>query len=306
MASIAYVSDKDMLEYHRLNGNKTINFWRTSTKSFTGFKPGDLLFFLSKRPEDLKNKEKGIIGYGCLAETRSMSCSRMWKTYGDENGFASKKELEEAIRRIAKGGRLPERISCLVLKDVQFFQGAVYLSEFGVKINSNLESFTYLDSDEYQLTLEILKKAREIGLDSWAANQGTKTDDGSFEKELLKYQIASVFEYIGLNRKPLDPKLASMCYQAHEANEPLWVNAAHGSFLVTKPEARLYVMYHSKQKEQDENYLRLLGSLVYVMTNLRQQGGARIGITVLSPTVLSEDQRKVLEANDIQYENVLK
>lgn len=205
MASIAYVSDKDMLEYHRLNGNKTINFWRISTKRFKGFKTGDLLFFLSKRPEDLKNREKGIIGYGCLWETRSMSCSRMWKEYGDRNGFATKKELEDAIRRIAKDNRLPQKISCLVLHNVQFFQGPVYLSEFGVHVKSNLESFTYLDSNQNRLTLGILQKAGEIGLDSWSANQGRLTDDATFAFEILKYQIASVYEYMGMD-KPFEDK----------------------------------------------------------------------------------------------------
>lgn len=30
MASIAYITDKKMIEYHRLNGNHSINFWKPS------------------------------------------------------------------------------------------------------------------------------------------------------------------------------------------------------------------------------------------------------------------------------------
>ena len=46
MASIAYITDKKMIEYHRLNGNHSINFWKPSnTKKISDFHNGDLLFF---------------------------------------------------------------------------------------------------------------------------------------------------------------------------------------------------------------------------------------------------------------------
>ena len=70
MASIAYVSDQNMLDFHRINGSQEIVFWRLSTKKFSSFMPGDLLFFLSKAPETIKNNEKGIVGYGCYVDNR--------------------------------------------------------------------------------------------------------------------------------------------------------------------------------------------------------------------------------------------
>ena len=52
MASIAYVTNSQMIEYHRINGNRTMNFWRPSyTKKFADFNDGDYLFFLA-RTED--------------------------------------------------------------------------------------------------------------------------------------------------------------------------------------------------------------------------------------------------------------
>lgn len=49
MASIVHVTDKDMIEFHRLNGNDSFNFWRAGSKmKFTDFKVGDTLFFLAK------------------------------------------------------------------------------------------------------------------------------------------------------------------------------------------------------------------------------------------------------------------
>ena len=59
MSAIAYITNQEMIEFHRLNGNKTINFWRLgNTKKISFFKKGDLLFFLSKGTE--KGKEKAL------------------------------------------------------------------------------------------------------------------------------------------------------------------------------------------------------------------------------------------------------
>ena len=52
MSSIAYITDHQMIEYHRLNGNRIINFWKPSTmKKISDFNPGDYLFFLAKGTE---------------------------------------------------------------------------------------------------------------------------------------------------------------------------------------------------------------------------------------------------------------
>ena len=62
MSSIAYVSDDRMLEFHRMSGNTSMNFWRLSLKNFERFSIGDLLFFIDRRNPHPLTKEKGIIG----------------------------------------------------------------------------------------------------------------------------------------------------------------------------------------------------------------------------------------------------
>ena len=64
MSSIAYITDHQMIEYHRLNGNRIINFWKPSTmKKISDFNLGDYLFFLAKGTEKGEKREKGIPGY---------------------------------------------------------------------------------------------------------------------------------------------------------------------------------------------------------------------------------------------------
>ena len=59
MASIAYITDKKMIEYHRLNGNHSINFWKPSnTKKISDFHNGDLYFFWRRVLKKEKIKKK--------------------------------------------------------------------------------------------------------------------------------------------------------------------------------------------------------------------------------------------------------
>ena len=74
MASIAYVTDRKMIEFHRAYGNQMMNFWRPSSmKQFSQFNPGDYLFFLAKGTERFNGKEKGIVGYGKYNSAHTMS-----------------------------------------------------------------------------------------------------------------------------------------------------------------------------------------------------------------------------------------
>ncbi len=168
MATVAYITDKKMIEYHRLNGNQTMNFWRpSSSKKMADFHKGDLLFFLSKSSD--RKKEKGIIGYGRLDHTNQFSFNKMWNTYTTENGYAKKEDLYEAIAKVKKTKEFPKKLNCLYLTDVVYFQAPIYLSDFGIKISKSIESYIYLDKDNMQLTSQILNKAKEIGVDVWTA-----------------------------------------------------------------------------------------------------------------------------------------
>ncbi|MBQ1447840.1 MAG: hypothetical protein IIZ11_00720 [Erysipelotrichaceae bacterium] len=164
MSSIAYISDAKMLEFHRLQNNRKMNFWRLNNKGFTDFCQGEFIFFLSKDRRMMRNREKGIIGYGTLEGIDSLSVRKMWNKYGSYNGYGSYEEFSETLNKLSDKGETPKKISSLVVGDVVFFQGPIYLSEFDYNISRNIESYIYLED---KVTVSILKKASEIGLDVW-------------------------------------------------------------------------------------------------------------------------------------------
>ena len=194
MASIAYVTDQRMIEYHRLNGNKTLNFWRPrNTKKFTDFKKGDILFFLVKGTERSDTREKGIMGYGYLVKTQTMSVHQMWNTYGTENGYDSEEELKEAIIKVSKR-ELPDKINSLYLDRVVFFQAPIYLSEIGVNVSNRLESYIYLDQKDASVTGKILNKAKETGVDMWSLVMNDEEETEMISDKDIIDQVESFIE----------------------------------------------------------------------------------------------------------------
>ena len=138
MSAIAYITDSKMLELHRLNNHKTMNFWRLSNNiNFSDFNVGDLVFFLSKDKEHKNGKEKGIVGFGRMSEISLASVKSMWDKYGVLNGYRSLAEFKEAIIKVSKDKKLPKKISGFYLENVTFFQ-PIYLSECGMKISTNI------------------------------------------------------------------------------------------------------------------------------------------------------------------------
>ena len=191
MSSIAYVTDYKMLDNLRLNEKKTMNFWRLSTKTnFSDFKEGDLLFFLSKNKDHLSsNKEKGIIGFGRVASMHIGSIRAMWNKYHELNGFNSLNEFREAILKVSKDHLLPEKITSFYLEEVSFFQSPLYLSEFGVNISKNVESYVYIIN-------ETVIKILEASFD----NEDLWSSDVNYEyrlrKEILSIRISEVHKLI--------------------------------------------------------------------------------------------------------------
>ena len=169
MASILHITDKDMIEFHRLNGNSAFNFWRpSSSKKFADFKKGDFLFFLAKGSE--RRREKGIIGYGRCSNLSSCSFDYMWKKYESRNGYGNKKSCYEAILKVSKEHKMPNRLNCIELDDVVFFSSPIYLSEFDMKISNKLESFTYIDKEDPYLSAKVINKANQFGIDVWTTS----------------------------------------------------------------------------------------------------------------------------------------
>ncbi|MEG0289885.1 MAG: hypothetical protein RR524_01710 [Erysipelotrichaceae bacterium] len=211
MASIAYVTDQNMIEFHRLNGNKNMNFWRPSaSKKMVDFKAGDFLFFLAKGTQRGRRKEKGIIGYGKFVKSNLLSFNQTWKRYETLNGYPSKECLFEAIVKVTKDKQMPKQLSCLELEDIVFFQAPIYLSELGMKISNNIESYIYLDKEDMLITNKILAKAQIIGVDAWTQMFEEKKDKPfnndalwsaiSNISEKINYSIYSVYESKRINR----------------------------------------------------------------------------------------------------------
>ncbi|MGX8852431.1 hypothetical protein [Amedibacillus sp. YH-ame10] len=196
MASIAYVTDKNMIEFHRLNGNHSINFWKPSNaKKISSLNAGDLLFFLAKGSEMGSKKEKGLIGYGKFKKSYTLSFSQMWTKYGTQNGYPTKDALQEAIMKVTKNHKIPDYLNCLLLEEVVFFQYPVYLSEIGMEISNKIESYIYIDKEDMLNTSKILKVAENFGVDMWS-NLFQEQKEVTFMKDAQIQTIQNIYEKI--------------------------------------------------------------------------------------------------------------
>ena len=195
MSSIAYITDYNLLELHRINCHREMNFWRLSSNNFTNFEVGDLLFFLSKDKDKMRRGEKGIVGYGRATKFENYALNTMWKKYGDLNGYRTKNDFREAVARVSKDHRVPTKISSIYLEDVVFFQDPIYLSDCGMEISKLVESYIYLDK-EGRVSFNILDQAKGTE-DLWSSFE--QTDNLTIEKEQIRNALYCTYDEIKLN-----------------------------------------------------------------------------------------------------------
>lgn len=296
MASIAYISDSNMLEYHRLNGNKTIVFWRISSKNFSDFAVGDLLFFLSKDQQFSRKNEKGIVGCGCYMGNSTYTINHMWKKYREATGYGSLRALREAVIKSSKTEEEPDKINCLKLQHVIFFQSPIYLSEVGMKISNNLESFTYLDREDGTVTLKLLEKAGQIGPDSWSS---AINDYDFFYQQILFYRLTTVFSQNNIATEYKNGKLTKTASERFD--DIMWLNKQKQSFLRIERNANIvYYLFSSSQKQLNENFYRMIGELDYVRSMLTEND--RVRFVVVTASRFSEAQKKYLERKNLYLE----
>lgn len=189
MASIAYITDSKMLEYHRLHACKTMNFWRLSSHlNFSDFSIGDLIFFLSKDKRHTKNREKGIVGYGKVSSLHLNRPSYLWKKFKEENGYQNYDEFKEAICRFSKNHSLPDKMSSFYLENVTFFQEPIYLSECGMKISNKVESYIYLNPEVVVALLDFARKTPDL----WSAD-GTE----KIKEDAIIFSLSEAHKRIG-------------------------------------------------------------------------------------------------------------
>lgn len=240
MSSIAYITDCKMLELHRLNNHQTINFWRLSNKTnFKDFTIGDLVFFLSKDKQHQRKKEKGIVGFGRLNKIHLNSLNYMWNKYGILNGYNDLKQFKEAVIKASKNKKLPSKISSFYLEDVVFFQ-PIYLSECGVQISNNIESYIYLD---YQTNIKLLQLANK-SQDLWSSFDNN-------DRIIKKHEILT--DLFMIHKKIGDIKLTDKEYKKADKCLNNYKNAEQYQFIyMSKNELYKYednkltiILYHN-------------------------------------------------------------
>ncbi len=184
MSSIAYLTDTNMLDYHRLKGNQTMAFWRFSLKDFARFSQGDLFFFIDRRERHPHTNEKGLVGYGRCASIKNLSISQTWKTYKTATGYNTYKNFQDSVRYYRKNDhRLPAQIQTILLEDVIFFQHPIFLSEIGIALNERLESFTYIEKEGRDASNELIDIASKVGMDLWMMSQNPEVFDYEMDKD---------------------------------------------------------------------------------------------------------------------------
>ncbi|MBR4484608.1 MAG: hypothetical protein IKO97_05315 [Erysipelotrichaceae bacterium] len=255
MSAIAYITDSKMLELHRLNNHKAINFWRPSANTaFSDFSQGDLLFFLSKDKEHRKKNEKGVVGFGRLKDISSASPAKMWKSYGIYNGYSNYEEFKEAIIRVSKDKQLPKKISAFYLENVTFFQ-PVYLSECGMKVSEKLESYIYLkDSAVVNSLLDLAGSYNDL----WSDLGDNKS---SIEEEKRRYALFTVHDMIKdiASDEKLYKRSQRIMKKFAEVNkEYSFINGSLNELYRLDGDKLLIVFYNDKQTD----YKSLIGQAV--------------------------------------------
>lgn len=284
MSSIAYVTDEKMIEYHRLCGNRSMNFWRLSTKSgFTNFQEGDLLFFYAKK--DYMSK-KALLGYAHFVSTQKLSLKQMWSRYGVANGYDSLAQMEEAIRKAARDKNIPEKLNCLYLTDAVYFLEPVFPEDVGIHISNKLESYCYLDQEDPQVTVRILKQAGKGGIDLWSAAQSFEPED-VFRKDELRHQLALIRSEIGKDgRNKAEESLAKKL--AHQQVKKDGWQYIRGSltdcYCVKDDTLTIAIPFTCNTKDHDIRLKEIMGTLAmyYLKTQKEELPVKRIQFEVLS------------------------
>lgn len=271
MSSIAYVTDQKMIEYHRLNGNRSLNFWRPSAAiRFSDFHNGDLLFFLAKGTEKTSRdtKEKGIVGYGKYIDGEVLPPSIAWKRYQTKNGYQSKESFFDAVAKVSKDRELPETISCLHLENVVFFQAPIYLSELGINLSSKVESYIYLDKDDDTITLQILEKAKDVGIDIWSLSFDDYEENDVFETVQKRELIAKISSFLvdkkvsDREERQLNKIATSFIVQNDEQDIDYIKGTKNELYQITNDTIHIYVPLIFNSQDKNQRIQTLIGKLL--------------------------------------------
>ncbi|MEA5026860.1 hypothetical protein SDC9_94358 [bioreactor metagenome] len=312
MASIVYLTDRKMIEYHRLNGSRTMNFWRpTSSRRILEFHQGDLLFFLSKGTERGITKEKGIVGYGRYQKSHSLPFKQMWKVYGTQNGYDQESELYDAIIKVSKNKQMPKSLSCLYLADIVYFQAPIYLSEIGVKISNMIESYFYLDKDDSLATAKILNKAKDVGVDRWSAvindqDMGVMT----FEIDYCKHIIAEAIDRLGNIYSETEIKRAykvcqiMMTEMTEQGINVEMIKGSHSTFaVISNKKAEIYLPLVAAAKDLINKIQLLIGHITIMQAIINKKvTDYQLVVTIVVDAHLPAEYLELFKLAHVNYQ----
>jgi hypothetical protein len=269
MSSIAYVTDSDMIEYHRLCGNRRFNFWRLSARAaFSDFRKGDLLFFFAYGRH---SRKKGFVGCAHFESAKKLSLKQMWKLYGNLNGFDTMRDLEEAIKRASRDHEVPERMSCLLLSAAVFFSEPVFPQEAKVPVSEKLESYMYLDRNDPEATLRILRIAREKGLDPWASSQSEEPEN-VFELDETREILANIARDLGEEAWNREEMKRARALAASAVGYEKIRGSLTDLFLLKDGILTIVFPYVSNSLREAASLRALLGKMMYYRVKGKQMG----------------------------------
>lgn len=274
MSSIAYITDYKLLDNHRLNQNKEMNFWRLSTNTrFSAFGEGGLVFFLSKSKEHQnKNREKGIVGFGRLKNIFVGTPRAMWDKFTRKNGYNTYEDFIAAIERASKKGELPKNISSFYLENICFFQNPIYLSECGMEISKNVESFTYITNEA---SLKILEYGKENS-DIWSSSY---EQEKKIEEEKIGMWLAIAQEKAGeIKYNSTKQKRIQTTINGFLIENPAYhkIHGSYGNVCNIYEDSVSILMYH----DQDTELKQLLGQAMIYKQYLNKAFQSRLIVQI--------------------------
>lgn len=288
MSSIAYVTDEKMLEYHRLCRNRSILFWRLSSrKKFTDFRKGDLLFFFA-RP--FRGRKKALIGYAHFDSVIRLSKQQMWARYGQMTGYDSQELLYEALEKASKGS-VPKQMSCLYLTDVVFFLSPIYPEEFGMSIPATLESYCYLDRSDPGITVQILNVAKKHGIDLWTIGS-EMSPDVIFEQDIVRHQIAVIHKEIGNEsgsekERTLSHRIAAL--QVKEENWEMIRSSRTDCLNIKDNQITIAIPFTAQANDKDMRIRDFFGRMILYKLKIKDTGMAyNVFFVAIGPSVPEE------------------
>ncbi len=287
MSSVAYILDDKILEFHRYQGNRCINFWRLSLQGFERFDVGDFMFFVDKRKNHPVTQEKGIIGFGRATAIRAMSPQFLWNTYETENGFPSKEQFYEALVNAASIHKIPNQIQSIYLEDVTYFKDAVYLSEISSDLVQKLDNGIYLEDKGIDLSLRVIEKGIEIGLDPWV--ELTNPSEKPLITIIDEAKVGEVLNSIKIQWTQTQEKTIKAYDGSYRA----------GMFVYKVEENRLKVCAPiSNFKAQ---YIEMLGIRAYIAARIDY---LNLQFVIVSRSTVGKDSEEIIDLTNLELEYI--